>query len=149
MYPPCRAITPQPHSSLSHVRRKTHPPHNPMALIPCPDCGREVSTEARTCPHCGRPIATSVPPVPPPPTPSTKKGTPALSVILIVIGILLLLGGGLSILDHITTGLVPPPYGQEEWASARATKLLLSVIALIGGAVFIGFATFAKTLINK
>ena len=38
-----------------------------MALIPCPDCGRQVSTEATACPECGRPIrlpraaATAVP----------------------------------------------------------------------------------------
>jgi len=27
-----------------------------MALIKCPDCGKDVSTEAATCPHCGRPV---------------------------------------------------------------------------------------------
>lgn len=27
-----------------------------MALIPCPECGREVSTQAPSCPHCGNPI---------------------------------------------------------------------------------------------
>lgn len=27
-----------------------------MALIPCPDCGKECSNEARRCPNCGRPI---------------------------------------------------------------------------------------------
>ena len=26
-----------------------------MALTKCPDCGKELSTEAVTCPHCGRP----------------------------------------------------------------------------------------------
>lgn len=26
-----------------------------MALLPCPECGRQVSTEAVSCPHCGRP----------------------------------------------------------------------------------------------
>jgi hypothetical protein len=25
-----------------------------MALKPCKECGREISTEARTCPHCGK-----------------------------------------------------------------------------------------------
>jgi hypothetical protein len=32
-----------------------------MALEPCRECGREVSTEAQTCPHCGvgRPAATA------------------------------------------------------------------------------------------
>lgn len=27
-----------------------------MALIKCPECGREISTLAETCPHCGYPI---------------------------------------------------------------------------------------------
>ncbi|MBI2931555.1 MAG: hypothetical protein HYY16_07870 [Planctomycetes bacterium] len=26
-----------------------------MSLASCPDCGREVSTQARHCVHCGRP----------------------------------------------------------------------------------------------
>lgn len=28
-----------------------------MALIKCPDCGKEVSNKAPVCPNCGRPIA--------------------------------------------------------------------------------------------
>jgi uncharacterized membrane protein YdbT with pleckstrin-like domain len=28
-----------------------------MALINCPECGKQVSTEARACPSCGYPIA--------------------------------------------------------------------------------------------
>jgi uncharacterized membrane protein YvbJ len=28
-----------------------------MALINCPDCGREVSERAPSCPQCGSPIA--------------------------------------------------------------------------------------------
>lgn len=28
-----------------------------MALIACPECGKEVSTEARACPACGYPLA--------------------------------------------------------------------------------------------
>jgi uncharacterized membrane protein YdbT with pleckstrin-like domain len=28
-----------------------------MALINCPECGKEVSTSASTCPHCGFPMA--------------------------------------------------------------------------------------------
>ena len=27
-----------------------------MAIISCPDCGNQVSSEADTCPKCGRPI---------------------------------------------------------------------------------------------
>jgi len=28
-----------------------------VSLTPCPECGREVSTQAVACPHCGAPIA--------------------------------------------------------------------------------------------
>jgi len=28
-----------------------------MALIACPECGKEISTEAKTCPSCGYPLA--------------------------------------------------------------------------------------------
>src|SRR5262245_3556513 len=28
-----------------------------MALINCPECGKEVSTAAKECPHCGYPVA--------------------------------------------------------------------------------------------
>ncbi len=27
-----------------------------MALVPCPDCNNQVSSEAWACPKCGRPI---------------------------------------------------------------------------------------------
>ena len=27
-----------------------------MSLAPCPDCGRQVSDQARSCPNCGRPL---------------------------------------------------------------------------------------------
>jgi uncharacterized membrane protein YdbT with pleckstrin-like domain len=32
-----------------------------MPLIPCPECGREVSTAAKTCPACGYPLAEKLP----------------------------------------------------------------------------------------
>lgn len=28
-----------------------------MALIKCPECGHDVSSEAKNCPNCGYPIA--------------------------------------------------------------------------------------------
>lgn len=32
-----------------------------MALIKCPECGKEISDSAKTCPNCGYPIADSLP----------------------------------------------------------------------------------------
>jgi len=31
-----------------------------MALNKCPDCGKDVSSQAPTCPNCGRPIAGTI-----------------------------------------------------------------------------------------
>ncbi len=50
-----------------------------MALIPCPDCRREVSSAASVCIHCGRPLAAaaleSAAPTPPPPLPAAPART--------------------------------------------------------------------------
>ena len=32
-----------------------------MALIDCPECGKQVSSKAPTCPNCGVPIASEPP----------------------------------------------------------------------------------------
>ena len=32
-----------------------------MALVNCPECGRQVSTAAKACPNCGYPVAEHVP----------------------------------------------------------------------------------------
>jgi Bacterial PH domain len=32
-----------------------------MALIPCPECARQISTAAAACPHCGFPVASAAP----------------------------------------------------------------------------------------
>ena len=42
------------HLLLSHLQNNT------MPLIACPECGREVSTEATACPACGFPVAEKV-----------------------------------------------------------------------------------------
>lgn len=38
-----------------------------MALIACPECGREISTDAKACPVCGYPLAERNAPAPPSP----------------------------------------------------------------------------------
>lgn len=40
-----------------------------MALINCPECGRQVSTEAKACPSCGFPVAEKVAQTSPPSAP--------------------------------------------------------------------------------
>lgn len=46
-----------------------------MALIKCPECGKEISDNALNCPHCGYPVRQTPPPMPKGPTP--PSGMPA------------------------------------------------------------------------
>lgn len=46
-----------------------------MALVPCRECGKEVSTEATACPNCGASVASR---------PRAKLGCGGVSVILIL-----------------------------------------------------------------
>ena len=59
-----------------------------MALIKCPECGKEISNQAQACPHCGHPVQATVPtpPIPPQPAPAPKKkkGLGCLAPILII-----------------------------------------------------------------
>ena len=62
-----------------------------MAMIACPECGKQVSSEAPGCPSCGHPIK-------PPPAPAKKTGlwwglgcllaVPALFMVVAVVGLL-------------------------------------------------------------
>ena len=40
-----------------------------MAIIKCPECGREVSDKATACPQCGAPVQAHPLSAPAPPTP--------------------------------------------------------------------------------
>ena len=53
-----------------------------MALKPCRECGKEVSTEAKVCPHCG--VAKPVPPTPM--TPAQHAGVFGC-LILVLLGV--------------------------------------------------------------
>jgi membrane protein YdbS with pleckstrin-like domain len=52
-----------------------------MALINCPECGKQVSTEAQSCPGCGYPIATRL--AQPPAAPAEQDAqSPAQTQVL-------------------------------------------------------------------
>jgi uncharacterized membrane protein YdbT with pleckstrin-like domain len=57
-----------------------------MALITCPECGKEVSTEAKGCPACGYPVSeragTDVPPLTPAASDTTVTAVDAQAVLL-------------------------------------------------------------------
>ena len=45
-----------------------------MALIKCPECGKEISDQATACPNCGCPVKQSTTPISNPQTsPKAKK----------------------------------------------------------------------------
>jgi membrane protein YdbS with pleckstrin-like domain len=48
-----------------------------MALIPCPECNREISDRAAACPHCGLAIAAGAAPPPPSQAPPLASPFPA------------------------------------------------------------------------
>lgn len=68
-----------------------------MALIKCPECGREISDKATSCPNCGYPINEFKPNVQentiPSESPKGKKRMPTWFLALIIVGSLLLIGG--------------------------------------------------------
>ncbi len=60
-----------------------------MALINCPDCGREVSDLASACPGCARPLqAASSAPVTIEQTSKPYKGAQVVGVVLIFAGLI-------------------------------------------------------------
>jgi uncharacterized membrane protein YdbT with pleckstrin-like domain len=54
-----------------------------MALIACPECGRRISTEARTCPGCGYPLAERIRSGATSPAPSANDAAAAPQEVLL------------------------------------------------------------------
>jgi hypothetical protein len=52
-----------------------------MALIPCRECGKDISTEAAACPHCGAP--SPAPSVAPPTAPKKGMGSFAKGILIV------------------------------------------------------------------
>ena len=96
-----------------------------MAMIKCPECGREISDKAAACPGCGAPITGGQTVIQDAdtlefqPTPIGESGKkPTQGIVLIVVGIILILIG-LPMLS-IIIGIGPIAFG---------------VILLLGGMV--------------
>lgn len=59
-----------------------------MALINCPDCGKEISNKAVSCPNCGRPIRNRKKTDP---TPNTTPTAGKSGTVFITLGIISLI----------------------------------------------------------
>ena len=109
--------------------RARSPAGDVLALIKCPDCGRDVSTLAAACPGCGRPIATATNPSPTQPAappdppgilrsnlgdltvaaqPSRRSGFPVAAVLVVAL-VVVLVGAVVVLLQPTATPASPRP----------------------------------------
>lgn len=75
-----------------------------MSLIKCPECRKEVSSEAPTCPNCGSPIKTSK---------TSSKGLGCGGTLLLIIIILYVIGHFSHLTDKTTSPESPKPSHTE------------------------------------
>ena len=80
-----------------------------MAIIKCRECGKDVSSDAKTCPHCGKSQASGL------------GGNVILIAILIVVTIIFI--GNIS---GPTTPKVNDPHSDARWACDIALKQQLN-----------------------
>jgi len=76
-----------------------------MALHPCRECGREVSSEAASCPHCG--VKAPVPPLPVPDI--GKKWMIGVPLVLLTIALLARACGGSDAGSYTPSSSPAPP----------------------------------------
>lgn len=93
-----------------------------MVLIPCPECGNEVSTTAGACPRCGAPIA--------------SRGGPQPIVI----------PPGKVQCPHCRAIVTPQP--MNAGCSSIAITLLLLCLAIIPGIIYIIWESSRKQCPN-
>lgn len=91
-----------------------------MALINCPECGKEISDEAKTCPNCGKPLRKS--------KEKKKINKKAVIIIFTIIG-LVVIGGVVGFICYRNS----PGYTIKQYVKAYETKddeLLSNLILL-------------------
>ena len=60
-----------------------------MALVSCPECGKEISDAARSCPHCGHPIQEPQPQdTPPAPRKKSKRPIIIAACVLVLVAVI-------------------------------------------------------------
>ena len=71
-----------------------------MALITCPECGKEVSDQAGKCPNCGHPVGAT------PPKKGEEKTTGERRVFRMTLGIIMLVLSVLTLFQSCAVGVV-------------------------------------------
>ena len=122
-----------------------------MALLPCPDCGRQVSSEALSCPQCNRPIAARYPATAAAaPTAETVvwESVPSLKAMLADITSTLLAAVVLVIavvwsFDSALSVVASVGRDQAKAVAAHRPEIKLAVTALLGLVVAVRVAKLA------
>ncbi len=113
-----------------------------MALVACPECGKQISSQAATCPHCGISLAGAAAPrglgAAPPAAPLAEQtlweASPSLllllgetlATILVVLAVILLVALGLpAVLSALPDG------GRSTWVDPHKAPLVLTVVLAV------------------
>lgn len=80
-----------------------------MALVKCPECGKEISSDAKACPNCGHPLTTP-----------KKKMSKAAKIILIIVAVLIA-APTLTFVGCIGTAAIFSSYGKVGGAELTVT----------------------------
>lgn len=59
-----------------------------MALVSCPECGKEISDAAQSCPHCGHPIQEPQPQNTPPAPRKSKRPIIIAACVLVLVAVI-------------------------------------------------------------
>jgi hypothetical protein len=130
-----------------------------MALVPCPECGHQVSTQAAACPSCGRTLAANVPGLVAPsgvaagPEQPLWQGHPSY---LLMLGRLVRFGLWLVLLSAVGYGLLgyALPFLARNMAPVRRfdwthhSTIVLVVYGLVGALLLLKAVGLALTLLR-
>jgi hypothetical protein len=90
-----------------------------MALMTCPDCGKEHSDAAVACPNCGRPTVYAKPPVSPAALPKRISGC---LVAVIIVVVLYLIGDAMGPSSSSTASSSSTPFASSTGTSTPAPE---------------------------
>ena len=115
-----------------------------MALIRCPECGREISSRAKACPHCGFPMDDVVKPEEEPltiePLLERRKASIVASVFLFIFLELLFLG---AFIFCVVLSIYKPDYFKS------FVVLFIVLMLIFGSEALIAIAGLVVTIIDR